>query len=172
MSETCRNGHVRTPENTRVEKGRGYRCLDCKKDRAKEARTQTKRPERTHCNNGHLYTPETFRLYGGTRRCMLCRRKHEEIRAMRRRGELPPKPDTLPAAPLLKLISTRGGIAELSTRRGDQVHGTNRRRAEKSYARILDAGCVTLDAADRMCVELLGMHPAEVYGEQWWELTG
>ena len=63
--------------------------------------------------------------------------------------------DNLPAAPLLAELTRRGITLP---RKGDQ----------KAIARANHTGTITVPVADRLCVELLGVHPAAVYGNDWW----
>jgi hypothetical protein len=42
-------------------------------------------------------------------------------------------------------------------------------RLERKWHRAAAAGRITVLAADELCCELLRMHPAEVYGDLWWE---
>lgn len=61
--------------------------------------------------------------------------------------------DRLPTAPLVAALRERQMLRHV---------GTNVRRAERVSALV----------ADRVCVELLGMHPSEVYGDAWWDTAG
>lgn len=40
----------------------------------------------------------------------------------------------------------------------------------QAWTRALQSGRVTLDAADWLARDLLGLHPCEVWGEVWWRL--
>lgn len=58
-----------------------------------------------------------------------------------------------------------GPIIELTERRGCKP--TGRSRWTQAWNRMRRAGTVTVGAADAFCVEVLGEHPAAVYGFDW-----
>jgi hypothetical protein len=88
----CRNGHVRTNENTkRVVVGDGVYncCLTCLVNReTKRGRHDPKRPhprDRSSCKNGHEYVDGSFKTYieknSRVRRCRICQKqKSKEYR--------------------------------------------------------------------------------------------
>lgn len=66
--------------------------------------------------------------------------------------------ERLPLEPLLAAIQARG--IEL---------GRSHRLAEKALSRAKsEGGQITYTAADRICINVLGEHPAAIYGEDWW----
>lgn len=77
----CKNGHERTPENTRVE-GDRRRCLVCRRERDAEARRRRgslpwveQRATSATCPHGHPWTPEnTYTYPNGSRYCRECNR--------------------------------------------------------------------------------------------------
>lgn len=88
-----------------------------------------------------------------------------------------PKAPRLNAAPLRELIETRC--------KGDHDQFTGALnghvwiiKPEGEVARAWDrmcrsmsekSGTIDIDTADLLAVKLLGMHPANVYGDEWWE---
>ena len=40
----------------------------------------------------------------------------------------------------------------------------------KAWARANDRGDIRWDVADRLAIELIGLHPAEVWGAKWFEV--
>lgn len=42
-------------------------------------------------------------------------------------------------------------------------------RLSRSYQRAVRRGSITPAQADELCTRILGCHPAEVYGQQWWD---
>lgn len=76
--EVCRNGHLRTRDNTvtsiRTDKQIAKTCLDCKKDKRKRQAGRRKlkaneiRAQKTHCKNDH----EIRGFKSGRRYCKLC----------------------------------------------------------------------------------------------------
>lgn len=68
---TCRNGHRKTPENTKIHHGR-EECSECAREAAR--RHWAKHPVlATHCKHGHEFTPDnTMTLKNGKRRCRTC----------------------------------------------------------------------------------------------------
>lgn len=67
----------------------------------------------------------------------------------------------LPAAPLLELIELRGGIFECSPTPADR----------RVFNRARASGAITVWNADRVSHSLLGLHPAEVWDDDWWNIS-
>lgn len=85
MMDTCKNGHVRTPDNTYITPGAGWRsCKICRKAGTERFRTGMKRAPRGWCRNGHEYTDETRLNVGKGLDCKLCRQ--ERNRKYRRKN--------------------------------------------------------------------------------------
>lgn len=74
-----------------------------------------------------------------------------------------PKRDRLPVGPLVAWIAVRGGFAACAER---QPH-LNRVRLERALLRGVAAGVLTQRAADVLAIELLGLHPMLVWGDDW-----
>lgn len=74
-------------------------------------------------------------------------------------GEMQPH---VSAAPLLKEIRRRGGIAQVL--RGREDRGSLDRALHRGRA----DGYFTLATADRIATDVLGIHPAELWGSVWW----
>ena len=76
-------------------------------------------------------------------------------------ADVRPPLETLPAAPLLTAI----GDTDLNTLcRGDE----NFRRA---IHRAKADGRITVTQADRICVEVLHVHPADIWGDAWYAVS-
>jgi hypothetical protein len=63
----------------------------------------------------------------------------------------------LPAAPLVAAVASRGGINRLAP------EGPLRR----AFFRAKRSGHLTPWAADQLAVELVGAHPADLWGDDW-----
>lgn len=80
MQTHCKRGHLFTPENTKLERGRRV-CRICKRITAQERKIANGIGRRddvsTHCLQGHPYTKETvyIRPNGRIGYCRQCRRK-------------------------------------------------------------------------------------------------
>lgn len=74
----------------------------------------------------------------------------------------------LPVEPIVRVVEERGGFAAVVP--GGVATASDAGAIRRSYLRAKQAGTITDALADRLCVELLGLHPCEVYGEQWWQL--
>lgn len=48
--------------------------------------------------------------------------------------------------------------------------GRHRSTMGKAWARANDRGDIRWDVADRLAIELIGLHPAEVWGAKWFEV--
>lgn len=83
----------------------------------------------------------------------------------------PTKP-SLPFQPLYDYVAqrTKLGVNGVNGQGLSAVGWTHDTWQQKMWYRAKAAGRVTEDAADRMAVDL-GLHPAEIWGELWWELT-
>lgn len=78
----------------------------------------------------------------------------------------------LPVEPLEHAVSLRGGVAELGARRDaddDESHQRWVERTMRSLNRARRQGWVSVWAADELCVHLLGVHPAFIFGDIWWD---
>lgn len=67
----------------------------------------------------------------------------------------------LPFEPLRASIEARLGPLGVLVSLGDV--------SRQAYYRAARSGIITVWAADRLCVDVLGLHPAAVYGSLWWE---
>lgn len=78
---------------------------------------------------------------------------------------------SLPAAPLVGLVARSGGPRLAAIEYGTRRYLTPSRleALERAYQRAARAGRLTVYAADELAVRLLGLHPAEVWGDAWWE---
>lgn len=98
MNSTCKNGHVRTAENTYIwpKTGQPTHCLEC--SRTLKARQRSGLPNArskyaTQCINGHDYTPENTMIRPGrepgqvARACRQCSREHDLNRHYRDRDK-------------------------------------------------------------------------------------
>lgn len=86
---------------------------------------------------------------------------------------------SLPVAPLLKLIESRGGLAETLERANIEKYDPDRSPETSEYGRVSKeyeaierrlkraekSGYVSFFWADEFCCEYLRMHPLEVFGE-------
>lgn len=95
------------------------------------------------------------------RRWLLDRRSVQERAARPRRTPGPPagqrlSEPRLPAGPLLRQIELRGGLRACGVMPGSPE--------EKAFYRAAKTGHLTIWAADRLSVGLLGMTPLEVWG--------
>jgi hypothetical protein len=94
--DTCRNGHPRTPQNTRwrTDTKTGNQVRYCKDCATIAAAKRTPKPASGNraitCRNGHPWTTENTIWYGETRRCRTCKQTWERTRRKRS--------DSVPAA--------------------------------------------------------------------------
>ncbi len=72
-------------------------------------------------------------------------------------------PLLLPIGPLATQVRLAGGFEGA----GRGLTGMRRVRIERAWLRGLDAGYLMWPAADRLAIELLGMHPCQVWGGAW-----
>jgi len=72
-------------------------------------------------------------------------------------------PLVLPIEPLAVQVSLLGGIRQLKY----EASGLRGLRLERAFMRGLEAGYVSWKVADQLAVELLGMHPFQVWGDAW-----
>lgn len=70
---------------------------------------------------------------------------------------------SLPFAPIARFTALAGGLAELTA----GLPEPDAHRLSLAYHRGRESGTVTLWAADRLCVEVLGQHPMLVFGDDW-----
>lgn len=89
-------------------------------------------------------------------------RKMEEARS--KTAEPPSPPAWLPAEPLERLVAGRGGIGRCLS---EIPPGRRRALLDRYFRRAVDARRVRWFTGDRLAVELLGLHPFEVWGEEW-----
>ena len=71
------------------------------------------------------------------------------------------------ATPIIKAVEARGGFGLVSDNR--KIDHTDRARLERAFHRAREAGQTTIENADRLCVELLGEHPFQIFGDDWFE---
>jgi hypothetical protein len=77
----------------------------------------------------------------------------------------------LPSGPIVALIARCGGPRLAAEEYGTR-HALTPARMEaldRAFYRAQQLGRLTVYAADELAVRLLGLHPAEVWGESWWE---
>jgi hypothetical protein len=67
-------------------------------------------------------------------------------------------PFWLPAEPLIEQVLLRGGVRECETRTP---------ALESLFQQVRRSGRVTVWAADKLAVQLLGEHPMMVWGDEW-----
>jgi hypothetical protein len=82
------------------------------------------------------------------------------------------QPPALPIRPLETLIAAQGGLAACGIRRqpGDLLDRIRWvARLQRAHARARRSGFVSLRAADQLAVHGLRLHPAEVWGNAWWD---
>lgn len=82
------------------------------------------------------------------------------------------QPPPLPIRPLAKLIAAHGGLAACGIRHhpgdfADRIRWAA--RLQRAYTRALTRGWISLRLADEICVHGLLQHPAEVFGNLWWD---
>ena len=73
-------------------------------------------------------------------------------------------PSHLPAQPLLAVVQGRGGIAPCLA--GVDC-AQRRQQLERALWRASVDGQITWKTADRLAIEVLGLHPFEVWGDDW-----
>lgn len=83
----------------------------------------------------------------------------------------PPQPPRVPFPPLESLIAARGGLSAVLHAGGIHRDAPDWERFEKAIAKATDSGRMTVYAADRFAVEVLGCHPSSVWGDAWWHIT-
>lgn len=71
----------------------------------------------------------------------------------------------VPALPLFEEIRRRGGRAAVFRGRND------RGRVDRALHRGQQSGYFTTFTADRLEGDLLGCHPADLWGPIWWEVA-
>lgn len=80
---------------------------------------------------------------------------HGGFRAMRWRPE-----------PLDEALQRVGGIRAAAKANG--IPRKDRDRIASNFESARDRGAVTLQLVDQICVDILNIHPCEIYGEAWW----
>ena len=80
----------------------------------------------------------------------------------------------LSASPLLSWLDRTGGVEALrfpGVAHDDEV-GLKRamHAAHQSFSKLRLMGKVNFFTADRICIDLFGVHPVEVYGPEWFEV--
>lgn len=83
-----------------------------------------------------------------------------------------PVEPSLPFEPLYDIVSqrTRLGVTGVHDQGLSAVGWGYRTWQQKAWYRAQASGKITESAADRLAVDL-GLHPAEIWGDAWWELT-
>lgn len=119
MTATCRRGHVRTPENTRIQANGKIRCLACNRISRKNPRP--KRPE-GYCYHGHALTPDNLLPPNRCRECArissakkhAARRERLGIAPRTRKPKAPKPPPVARADPLttIDLAAVVRGVAD------------------------------------------------------------
>jgi len=82
------------------------------------------------------------------------------------------QPPRLPIHPLALLIAAHGGLAACGIRHhpGDLIDRIRwAARLQRAFERARQSGWISLDTADEISVKALALHPAEVYGDLWWD---
>lgn len=69
----------------------------------------------------------------------------------------------LPVGPLIAHVAARGGIAACL----EGLPELDRDRLDRAVHRGVAAGVLTFQAADVLAIELLGLHPMLVWGDDW-----
>jgi hypothetical protein len=75
--------------------------------------------------------------------------------------------------PLEAAVPIGGGLAELAVHRSDDLPTDRARfveRVHRGWQRAKTQGWVSVWAADEICVKVLGVHPAVVFGDAWWQV--
>ena len=102
------------------------------------------------------------------------------------RGEGVPAPANLrqtklDAGPIIECVNRRGGIARVlgvdHNNYGDPEDADRRvskdpdlKRLSRQWHRMVQRGWLTVDAADKWCINVLRVNPALVYGQEWWDV--
>lgn len=77
------------------------------------------------------------------------------------------QPPVLPAGPLLTAFGPQPMVT--LTELGYHWHTPERDTVERALLRAQSTGRITAWAADRICCRVLRVHPALVYGDEWWD---
>jgi hypothetical protein len=72
----------------------------------------------------------------------------------------------LPLEPLAQALDRHGGYDQVARRLDD----ASRVRVKRSWARAKVTSSLTWKAADQLAIELLLLHPCEIWGTAWFEL--
>lgn len=73
-------------------------------------------------------------------------------------------PTHVPALPLVEVVQGRGGIGACLA---GIPHGSRRQALEQAFARAATSGRMKWQMADRLAIELVGLHPMLLWGDQW-----
>lgn len=65
----------------------------------------------------------------------------------------------LPAAPLIALVEAAEAAPTMTAQQG---------ALSRAWHRAVASGAVTRPSGDKLAMELLGKHPCEVWGADWW----
>ena len=87
----------------------------------------------------------------------------------------------LDAGPIIECVNRRGGIARVlgvdHNNYGDPEDADRRvskdpdlKRLSRQWHRMVQRGWLTVDAADKWCINVLRVNPALVYGQEWWDV--
>jgi hypothetical protein len=87
------------------------------------------------------------------------------MRRHAQRAGLRPGRACLPAGPLAAAVRTAGGMSTLLL---GQRRTSEGERLARAYYRALERGWITVAAADELACRLLRVHPAAIWGEQFW----
>jgi hypothetical protein len=74
-------------------------------------------------------------------------------------------PKVFPVAPLVALLDEMGGWENVMRGKPTGM----RERLQKALTRGKETGHVTVPFADCLAIEVLGLHPALVWGDDWWD---
>lgn len=78
------------------------------------------------------------------------------------------QPTRLPARPLLDFIDKLGGWTLVADRA--QLGVKERAQMRNLLALGRRRGTVTMATADRICIDVLDLNPADIYGDAWWDV--
>lgn len=81
---------------------------------------------------------------------------NSEAEARRRRG--------VSTEPLLVTIAVRGGSSQVLSHLDEHA----RHRFDRTILRARKAGWLTLPAAESIAINVLRIHPSEIWGDEWW----
>jgi hypothetical protein len=67
----------------------------------------------------------------------------------------------LSAEPLVLIVTQRGGLAQLGAGKGANS------ALRQAFYRAKKRGFISMEQADDLCVQLLGCHPVQIWGDAW-----